>query len=153
MTEFEPEDFLVSHRRREGRVPLLVLLVLLARAKARDWKTDEPIFPVDPEEPVDFHHIYPRKLVGEHEWSNSVANITVLFSASNRSIAQCTVREVFHDSTDAETLAYLREHMVPVDMEEILWKVGYKKYFQEVIEARAELLAEKANELMESLGS
>jgi hypothetical protein len=93
-----------------------------------------------------FHHIYPKAFLGSlgiafHE-ANVIANICMLTAADNNDIRDCDPREYFASIPDLIRDDVFTRALIPVDFRD-----GSKTY-SDFLEARANMLAEKASELI-----
>jgi len=128
------------------------LLYMMTRVwKARDWGTGVELSShlLGKLSKLQVHHIFPKALLYKSEYErsevNAIANFTFLTQETNLYISASNPEEYFEEILQKQPGA-LESHWVPMDRE--LWKP--EKYL-DFLEARRELLAQAANDFLESL--
>ena len=129
----------------------LILYLTVFDAKARDWINQEVRVGFDREDnqlnegfKPEWHHIFPRKVVGpgfDEGLVDSIANIAVLNEKANRAFSgQPPQRYLQEHRVRPERLA--EQAIPPVD-------TGFETF----LDRRSELLAERASAFLEGLSS
>ena len=161
--EVSPEDYLLRYDRAGNRFLRLMVYLMAYDAEATDWvdgtrigydKTGSPI--TDGYKPH-WHHIYPKKVLGEASVQtddvNALANITVMNEDTNvkRLSAKRPAQYIEEYKIDAGTL---RRHLIPDQFAETgerlheRWGPGG---YQEFLAGRAETLSAATNEYLRRL--
>ena len=129
--------------------PMLYLLTRVC--KARDWEDDNELSQhlFGKLSSLEVHHIFPKSKLYAHGYEraevNAIANFTFLTKETNLKVSNRDPEEYFahYEEKHPGTIA---SHWMPMDRE--LWK--YENY-REFLAARRELLAQAANEFLNSL--
>lgn len=128
------------------------MLYLLTRVRnARDWEDDIPLTQhlLGKSSRLEVHHIFPKSKLYKKGYGraevNAIANFTFLTKETNLKVSNRDPEEYFahYEAKHPGTIA---SHWMPMDPE--LWK--YENY-REFLAARRELLAQAANEFLNSL--
>ncbi|MBL7152652.1 MAG: DUF262 domain-containing protein [Phycisphaerae bacterium] len=129
--------------------PLLYMMTRVHRA--RDWDSGIELSNnlLGKLNDLQIHHIFPKKLLREHGYSrpqiNAIANFTFITQETNLRILAKQPSE-YLEKIEARHPGVLSSHWIPMDRE--LWRV---ENYQDFIAARRELLAQAANEFLETL--
>jgi hypothetical protein len=128
------------------------LLYMLTRVwKARDWETDVELSShlLGKTSSLQLHHIFPKARLYKHGYEmsmvNALANFTFLTQETNLRVSDRDPA-VYLEEFVARNPGVIESHWIPMDRE--LWKIENYPAF---LEARRELLANAANEFLESL--
>jgi hypothetical protein len=128
------------------------MLYLMARVcKARDWGNGLPLNEamLGKLSSLQIHHIFPKKVLYEHGYSkqdvNAIANFTFLTQETNLHFGGRAPEDYFSECIEKQPGA-LESHWIPMEPE--LWKV---EDYLEFLAARRQLLAEAANDFLDSL--
>jgi hypothetical protein len=129
-------------RGRTGKEYLMLLDVLLHRAKATDW-SGKPMISEDSA----VHHIFPREFLKEHgetreEMINCIANLTLISPSVNSEIGETPPDEYLTRFGEQ----VLRDHLIPTTPK--LWKF---KSFDQFLEVRLKLIWSHTRSLLEEL--
>jgi hypothetical protein len=141
----EEEDF-TSNVVQEAGV-LLALLVYFARIGARSFPSGKLLN--SHAEPIEMHHIFPRKVLDRAEFQDSstiadrLGNLTLLFRSDNEYIKDTPPAEYLPDCKDDD----LRHHGIPLDKN--LWDLTR---YTEFCSERERWLAQIVKDLFRSLG-
>ena len=132
--------------------PLLYMLTRIYHA--RDWNSDLELSShmLGKHSSLELHHIFPKSKLKEYGYDrgevNALANFTFLTRESNRLISNenpdAYIRRFMSQNPGA-----IESHWIPTDDPD-LWKI---ENYRDFLTARQKLLAEAANELLESLNS
>ena len=129
--------------------PLLYMLTRVHRA--RDWDSGIELSNnlLGKLNDLQIHHIFPKKLLRKHGYSrpqiNAIANFTFITQETNLKILAKKPSE-YLEKIETRHPGVLASHWIPMDRE--LWKV---ENYQDFLAARRGLLAQAANEFLESL--
>lgn len=129
--------------------PLLYMLTRVHRA--RDWDSGIELADhlLGKLNNLQIHHIFPKKLLRKHKYPrpqiNAIANFTFITQDTNLKISANDPAE-YLEEIEKRLPGVIASHWIPMDRE--LWKV--ENYLQ-FLAARRELLAQAANEFLESL--
>lgn len=143
-----PDDFDASTRGARF-YPLLYLLTRVYGAK--DWGTGLPLSAhlLGRQNALQVHHIFPKSLLYDAGYDrkevNAVANFCFLTQDSNLRISNRKPEDYFKEVATSFPGA-LESQWIPMDEE--LWKIENYRAF---LAARRELLADKANQLLDEL--
>lgn len=98
---------------------------------------------------LQLHHIFPKALLYRHNYSqaavNAIANFTFLTQETNLQVSDRDPQEYLPEIAEKHP-GVLESHWIPMDRE--LWKV---ERYLDFLEARRELLAQAANQFLDSL--
>jgi hypothetical protein len=98
---------------------------------------------------LQLHHVFPKRLLYDYDYDktevNALANMTFLTQDTNLQISDRPPREYFPEIEQKHPGA-LASHWIPMDPE--LWR---QENYLQFLEARQKLLAEAANEFLDSL--
>ena len=132
--------------------PLLYMLTRIYHA--RDWNSGLELSAhmLGNHSSLELHHIFPKSKLKEYGYDrgevNALANFTFLTRESNRLISNenpdAYIRRFMSQNPGA-----IESHWIPTDDPD-LWKI---ENYRDFLTARQKLLAEAANELLESLNS
>ena len=149
-TTFSPDDFKEHYTDKFLR---LILYLTVFNAGARDWANQDVRIGFDRENnqmnegfKPEWHHIFPRRLMkdsGDGALVNSFANIAVLNEKANRSFGAKPPKQYLTEHKVRRER--LDEQGIPTDA---LLEV---KRFDDFIDARAKILAERATSYFQSL--
>ncbi|WP_444913320.1 GmrSD restriction endonuclease domain-containing protein [Microbulbifer sp. PAAF003] len=128
------------------------MLYLLTRVgEAMDWGLNIPLKKglLGQNSSLEVHHIFPRALLKKHGYDkteiNAIANFCFLTKNTNIKISD-SAPEVYFEEIEKRAPGALASQWIPLDRE--LWKVeNYPRF----LEKRRELLAEAANNFLDSL--
>jgi hypothetical protein len=128
------------------------LLYMMTRVQhARDWETGIELSNhlLGKLNRLQVHHIFPRAVLYKHGYNkaqvNSIANFTFLTQETNLAVSD-QMPEAYFAYYEQKQPGSIQSHWIPMD--KILWKPeNYLKFLEE----RRKLLAESANQLLESL--
>lgn len=129
--------------------PLLYMITRVCRA--RDWGTGLELSSqlLGKLNQLQIHHIFPKARLYEHEYTrpevNAIANFTFLTQESNLYFSDRKPADYFEEVRGKHPGA-LESHWIPMDRN--LWKV---ENYLDFLAARRELLAQAANNFLESL--
>jgi len=143
-----PNDF-IGWSKGARFYPLLYMLTRVWHAK--DWGTGIELSNhlLGNLNSLQLHHIFPKALLYEKNYSkedvNALANFTFLTQDTNLQISDSKPEEYLEEIAIKHPGA-LESHWIPMDKE--LWKI---ENYLEFLKARRELLANAANEFLESL--
>jgi len=143
-----PNDFVGSSRGARF-YPMMYMLTRVW--KARDWGSGVELSNnlLGSQSRLHLHHIFPKRLLYDHNYQrsevNALANMTFLTQETNLDISDRPPQAYFPEIEERHP-GVLASHWVPMDSE--LWKVENYIAF---LDARQELLAEAANNFMDSL--
>ncbi len=143
-----PGDF-TGWSRGNRFYPLLYMLTRVCKAK--DWDTGVELSEqlLGKHSSLQLHHIFPKALLYKHGYQrpevNAIANFTFLTQETNIRISDRDPSVYLAEFTTKNSDA-VRSHWIPMDPE--LWKV---ENYKEFLAARRELLAQAANEFLDSL--
>jgi hypothetical protein len=144
----QPQDF--SGWNRGARFyPLLYMLTRVW--KARDWETGVELSShlLGKTSSLQLHHIFPKARLYKHGYEmsmvNALANFTFLTQDTNLLVSDRDPA-VYLEEFVARNPGAIESHWIPMDRE--LWRIENYPAF---LEARRELLANAANEFLESL--
>lgn len=146
----QPDDFR-SWSMSSRFYPLLYMLTRIHGA--RDWEDDIYLSNhlLGSLSSLEIHHIFPKSKLYEHGYSrsevNAIANFTFLTKDTNLKVSNRDPSEYFAHYEDKHP-GTIASHWIPMDPE--LWK--YKNY-RDFLAARRELLAQAANDFLDSLYS
>ena len=128
------------------------LLYMLTRAwKARDWDTGVELSGhlLGNLSRLELHHIFPKALLYKHGYArpdvNALANFTFLTQETNLRISDSNPAQYLEEIARKQPGA-LESHWIPMDRN--LWRV---ENYLDFLAARRELLAEAANQFLDSL--
>lgn len=128
------------------------MLYLLTRVgEAMDWGLNIPLKKglLGQNSSLEVHHIFPRALLKKHGFDkteiNAVANFCFLTKNTNIKISD-SAPAVYFEEIEKRAPGALASQWIPMDRE--LWKV---ENYPQFLEKRRELLAEAANEFLDSL--
>lgn len=143
-----PNDF--SGWSRGARFyPLLYMLTRVHHAE--DWDTGIELsnHMLGSLSRLELHHIFPKSLLYEHGYErfevNALANFTFLTRDTNLKVSNRNPAEYIRELVE-KSPRMVESHWIPMEPE--LWKIENYRGF---LEARRELLAEAANQFLESL--
>ncbi len=143
-----PGDF-TGWSRGNRFYPLLYMLTRVCKAK--DWDTGVELSEqlLGKHSSLQLHHIFPKALLYKHGYQrpevNAIANFTFLTQETNIRISDRDPSVYLAEFTTKNSDA-VRSHWIPMDPE--LWKV---ENYKEFLAARRKLLAQAANEFLDSL--
>ncbi len=143
-----PGDF-TGWSRGNRFYPLLYMLTRVCKAK--DWDTGVELIEqlLGKHSSLQLHHIFPKALLYKHGYPrrevNAIANFTFLTQETNIRISDRDPSVYLAEFTTKNSDA-VRSHWIPMDPE--LWKV---ENYKEFLAARRKLLAQAANEFLDSL--
>ena len=129
--------------------PMLYMLTRVSDTK--DWETGDRLkhHLLGNFSRLQLHHIFPKNYLYNSEYErsevNALANMTFLTQEANLKISDRPPLEYFPE-IESKHPGALRSHWIPMD--EQLW---HKERFKDFLAARQELLAEAANDFLESL--
>lgn len=128
------------------------MLYMLTRVwKAKDWESGVELSKhlLGSLSGLQLHHIFPKAYLYDSNYDkrevNALANMTFLTQETNLHISDRPPVEYLHEVEDRQP-GVLASHWIPMDRE--LWK---RENFLDFLVARQELLAEAANEFLNSL--
>jgi hypothetical protein len=129
------------------------MLYLLTRTQgARDWGAPYPTLSahmLGKGASLEVHHIFPKAYLYRHDYqrseTNALANFCFLTKTTNIQISDKAPHEYFADIATAQP-GVLESQWIPMD--ERLWQV---ENYREFLEARRELLAAAANQVLDDL--
>ena len=128
------------------------LLYMLTRVNhAQDWETEIELSDqmLGKLSSLQLHHIFPKALLYAHGHSrqevNALANFTFLTQETNLLISNRDPREYLPEFVEKHRDA-VESHWMPMDA--MLWRV---ENYRDFLEARRELLAQAANDFLDSL--
>lgn len=128
------------------------MLYMLTRVHgARDWGTGLPLSAnlLGRFSALHQHHIFPKSLLYQHGYSrpevNAIANFCFLTQDSNLKVADRLPEDYFEEA-ELNNPGALASQWIPMDRE--LWKV---ENYRDFLTARRELLAQAANQFLDSL--
>lgn len=128
------------------------LLYMLTRVhKARDWESGIELSKnlLGKLNALQIHHIFPKKLLRKHKYSrpqiNAIANFTFITQDTNLKISAKEPAE-YLEEIETRNPGVIASHWIPMGRN--LWKV---ENYPDFLAARRELLAQAANEFLESL--
>ena len=146
--DVSPEDF-YSWSRGARFYPLLYMLTRMAGSA--DWETGVQLSAslLGKNSALNLHHIFPKSLLYENDFSkaevNSLANFTFLTRSTNLKVSNRDPAQYLAEYAQTSP-GVLESHWIPMDPE--LWKIeNYAKF----LDARRELLADAANGLLAGL--
>jgi len=143
-----PNDFVGSSRGARF-YPMMYMLTRVW--KARDWGSGVELSNnlLGSQSRLHLHHIFPKNLLYDHDYQrgevNALANMTFLTQETNLDISDRPPSEYFPEIEERHP-GVLETHWIPMDPE--LWQVENYIAF---LDARQELLAEAANNFLDSL--
>lgn len=130
------------------------LLYMLTRAyQARDWNSGIPLskFLLGKNAQLHVHHIFPKALLYKHGYSkaevNALANLTFLTQETNLQVSDRDPTE-YLPHFEAKHPGVIASHWIPMDP--ALWRV---ERYRDFLAARRALLAQAANEFLDSLAA
>ncbi|MER3438723.1 MAG: hypothetical protein C4346_14640 [Chloroflexota bacterium] len=130
------------------------LLYMLTRAyQARDWNSGIPLskFLLGKSAQLHVHHIFPKALLYKHGYAkaevNALANLTFLTQETNLQVTDRDPAE-YIPYFEAKHPGVMASHWIPMDP--TLWRV---ERYREFLAARRALLAQAANEFLDSLAA
>ncbi len=129
--------------------PLLYMLIRVYKAK--DWDSGIELSNnlLGKLNDLQVHHIFPKKLLRKHKYSrpqiNAIANFTFITQHTNLKILAKEPAE-YLEEIETRHPSVIASHWIPMDRE--LWKV---ENYPDFLAARRALLAQAANEFLESL--
>jgi len=128
------------------------LLYMLTRVyKAKDWDSGIELSKIllGKLNVLQIHHIFPKRLLRKHKYSrpqiNAIANFTFITQEANLKISAKEPVE-YLEAIETRYPGVIASHWIPMDRE--LWKV---ENYPDFLAARRDLLAQAANEFLESL--
>ncbi len=143
-----PNDF-VGWSRGARFYPMMYMLTRVWHA--RDWGSGIELsgHMLGQKSSLQLHHIFPKRLLYEHNYDktevNALANMTFLTQETNLAISDRPPHEYFRE-VEANHPGALASHWIPMEPE--LWRAeNYPRF----LEARQALLAQAANDFLESL--
>ena len=145
-----PNDFF-GWSRGARFYPLLYMLIRIWKAK--DWETGIELSEhlLGKFSQLHLHHIFPKALLYKHGYHkadvNALANFTFLTQETNLKVSDKNPSEYLEEYAQKDP-DLLKSHWIPLDRN--LWKV---ENFSNFLSARRELLADAANDFLESLVS
>jgi len=143
-----PNDF-VGWSRGARFYPMMYMLTRVWHA--RDWGSGIELanHMLGSKSSLQLHHIFPKSLLYDHEYErtevNALANMTFLTAETNQRISDRPPREYFPEIEKRHPGA-LESHWIPTDPS--LWR---QENYLQFLEARQKLLAEAANDFLDSL--
>jgi hypothetical protein len=144
------EDFDLNYTRAR----FYSLLYIMSRIRdARDWRTGNRLrhHSLGNHTNLEMHHIFPRAYLRRHGISandtNNLGNIAFQTRETNRALG-ARVPSEYMPEVAASWPGALESQWIPTDPE--LWKV---ENYHRFLDARRRLLAEAADEMLETLGS
>lgn len=151
--EVEPQHFEGSTRRHQF---YSILYMMTRMGQARDLYDGLPLkkHQLGKVAQLDLHHIFPKKLLYDFRYNdikynrsevNALANFCFLTKESNLTVKDSRPSEYLAEVADKNP-GVLESQWIPVDRE--LWRV---ENYREFLEARRELLAKAANDILNSL--
>ena len=129
--------------------PLLYMMTRVGHAK--DWATGIELsnFLLGKLSTLQVHHIFPKSLLYKHGYDrpdvNAIANFTFLTQETNLLVSDRDPVEYLEEFIEKQPGA-VESHWIPMNRE--LWKV---ENYKEFLAARRELLAQAANDFLNSL--
>lgn len=144
----QPSDFW-GWNRGARFYPLLYMLTRVYHA--RDWGTGLELaqFLLGSMSSLELHHIFPKALLYKHDYSrsevNALANFTFLTKETNLQVRDREPSEYLAEYAERQPGA-IESHWIPMDRE--LW---LPENYPEFLDARRELLANAANDFLDSL--
>ena len=142
-----------GHTRGARFYPLLYMLTRVW--KARDWQSDVELSShlLGHLSRLELHHIFPKALLRTHHngysqaETNAIANFTFLTQETNLLVSNRNPAEYLEKFAEKNPGA-IESHWIPMNRE--LWRLeNYRDFLKE----RRELLAQAANEFLESLNA
>jgi hypothetical protein len=128
------------------------LLYMLTRVwHARDWETGIELTGhlLGKLSSLQVHHIFPKALLYDNHYSqhdvNAIANFTFLTQETNLIVSNRNPAD-YLEEFEARNPGVIQSHWIPIDRK--LWRV---ENYMEFLETRRELLAQAANNFLESL--
>lgn len=128
------------------------LLYMLTRVwHARDWETGVELTAhlLGKLSNLQVHHIFPKALLYDYDYSqhdvNAIANFTFLTQETNLIVSDRNPVD-YLDEFAARNPGVLQSHWIPMERE--LWRV---ENYMDFLSARRELLAQAANDFLDSL--
>ena len=146
--KIEPNDF-IAWSRGARFYPLLYMLTRVWKAK--DWETGIELSQhlLGSLSGLQMHHIFPKAFLYEYNYNkrevNALANFTFLTQETNLKVSDRPPAEYLAEYADRDP-SLLESHWIPMDRE--LWK---PENYLEFLQARRELLAQAANDFLNSL--
>ena len=143
-----PNDF-VGWSRGARFYPMMYMLTRVWHAQ--DWGSGIELanHMLGSKSSLQLHHIFPKSLLYDHEYErtevNALANMTFLTAEKNQRISDRPPREYFPEIEKRHPGA-LESHWIPMDPS--LWR---QENYLQFLEARQKLLAEAANDFLDSL--
>jgi hypothetical protein len=129
--------------------PLLYMLTRVCKAKDWDSGVELSSFLLGNLRSLQVHHIFPKGLLYKHGYQrpevNAIANFTFLTQETNLLVSDRDPIQYLEEFT-AKTPGAVGSHWIPMDRN--LWKV---ENYPEFLTARRELLAQAANDFLDSL--
>ena len=127
--------------------PLLYMLTRVQHSKDWDSGIELTNHMLGSLNSLQLHHIFPKSLLYEHGYErhevNSLANFTFLTQETNLKVSNRNPATYIREFVASQPGA-IESHWIPMDPE--LWKI---ENYRDFLEARRELLAAAANELLE----
>lgn len=130
------------------------LLYMLTRVhKAKDWGTGVELSShlLGNLSRLQLHHIFPKSILYDHGYErpevNAIANFTFLTQETNLLVSNRVPKDYFEEVL-AKHPGALESHWIPMDRQ--LWEV---ERYPDFLAARRELLAEAANDFLDSLSA
>jgi len=156
--EMRPEDFMVRFDRATSRFHQLIIYLLLQKTCARDW-IEKVKIGYDKDEITrlvgftpNWHHIFPKALLRgrfSDEKIQAIANLTIVTSETNCKKLKDKVPSYYIPEYNIGT-GLLKEHLIPEPFASNPTLMVVDNY-ENFLNKRAELLAQKANEFFASL--
>ncbi len=143
-----PNDF-VGWSRGARFYPMMYMLTRVWHA--RDWGSGIELsnHMLGSTSSLQLHHVFPKRLLYEHNYDktevNALANMTFLTQDTNLKISDRPPREYFPE-VERKHPGALKSHWIPMDP--ALWR---QENYPKFLEARQQLLAEAANDFLDSL--
>lgn len=128
-----------------------VMYMLTRVCNALDWETGVPLnaHMLGKLSGLQIHHIFPKSLLYDYGYSkaqvNAIANFTFLTQDTNLKVSNKNPLGYLQDYIERNP-GVIESHWIPMDPE--LWKI---ENYLDFLQARQELLAEAANELLNNL--
>jgi hypothetical protein len=144
----KPEDFMGSSTGTRF-YPLLYMMTRSAHAK--DWGTGDELSShlLGRMSALEVHHIFPKAMLYKNgatkKEANALANFTFLTKDTNLVVRDRNPSEYLEDYADKNP-GVIESHWIPMDRD--LWK---PENYSGFLEARRELLAQAANDFLQSL--
>ena len=128
------------------------LLYMLSRVNhAKDWDTGIKLsnHMLGTLSRLELHHIFPKSLLYKKEFErhevNALANFTFLTQETNLKVSNRKPAEYFREFVEKQP-GSVESHWIPMDAD--LWRI---ENYRDFLEARRKLLAEAANQFLDSL--